>query len=61
MRFIARSGLKTLIVLIADKFLFSTLRQYSKALKKKEKKLIFISFCLKYFGALKAVGTVETF
>lgn len=29
----ARRGLRTLIVLIADKFMFSTFKQYSRALK----------------------------
>lgn len=31
-RLIARNGLKTLIVRMADRFIFSTFRQYSKAL-----------------------------
>jgi hypothetical protein len=31
--FIARRGLRTRIVLIADRFIFSTFKQYSKALK----------------------------
>ena len=31
----ARRGLRTLIVLIADKFMFSTFKQYSKALEQK--------------------------